>query len=160
MSLSSTSKRVFATAAGVIATGAAALAVLLVALTPPSAVAAASSSASFAAAAMPLPCTNGTQEKIDSGVVCGVSSDGVTSYLGIPYAAPPVGDLRWEPPAPVAPWSGTLQATTAGNICIGPDANTGAISGSEDCLNLNVQVPAGAGSSPLLVAQARRAEPG
>jgi para-nitrobenzyl esterase len=57
---------------------------------------------------------------IDSGLVGGVTSEGVTSYVGIPYAAPPVGDLRWAPPAPVDPWTGTLQATTAGNICIGP----------------------------------------
>ena len=151
MSLSATSHRFFATATAAVGGVAGALVVFLLGLT--GAAASAASSASVTASAVPPPCTTGTQMKIASGLVCGVTSDGVTSYLGIPYAAPPVGDLRWAPPAPVAPWSGTLQATTAGNICVGPDANTGAISGSEDCLNLNVQVPAGAGSSrwPVMV---------
>jgi para-nitrobenzyl esterase len=102
-----------------------------------------------AAAAAPA-CTTGTQVTTDTGPLCGATSDGVTSYLGIPYAAPPVGDLRWEPPAPAAPWKGTLEATAAGNICPGP-SSTGGTSGAEDCLTLNVQVPAGAQSSHLPV---------
>jgi para-nitrobenzyl esterase len=146
MSLSASSNRFFV---GVAAAGA--LAVLLVAGTASSAVAAVRSSASLVAAAAAPPCTSGTQVTTASGPVCGMTSDGVTSYLGIPYAAPPVGDLRWRPPAPVAPWSDTLQATMPGNVCTGPDANTGAVSGSEDCLTLNVQVPAGGRASRLPV---------
>jgi para-nitrobenzyl esterase len=146
MSPSASSKSFFA---GV--TAAAALAVLLVAGTAGSAAAAVPSSASLVAAAAAPPCTSGTQVTTASGPVCGMTSDGVTSYLGIPYAAPPVGDLRWKPPAPVAPWRDTLQATMPGNICTGPNSNTGAVSGSEDCLTLNVQVPAGARSLRLPV---------
>jgi para-nitrobenzyl esterase len=138
MGLSAGSKSFFA---GVSA--AFAVAVLLVAATTASA--AVPSSASLVAAAAAPPCTSGTQVTTASGPVCGVTSDGVTSYLGIPYAAPPVGDRRWRPPAPAAPWSDTLSATMPGPVCTGPDSNTGAVSGSEDCLTLNVQVPADAG---------------
>lgn len=97
------------------------------------------------------PCTAGTQVETKSGPVCGVTAAGVTSYLGIHYAAPPVGDLRWRPPAPAAPWTSTFQATAAGNICPGPSTTGGPVTGSEDCLTLNVQSPADAGTSPLPV---------
>lgn len=107
-------------------------------------------SASAAATVQP-PCTAGTTVATASGSVCGVTAAGVTSYLGIPYAAPPVGRLRWRPPQPVAPWSSTLQATTPGNICIGPSVTGGPVTGSEDCLNLNVQVPSGGHLSGLPV---------
>ena len=53
----------------------------------------------------------------DTGVVLGFSSDGVDSFLGIPYAAPPVGDLRWRPPQPAAHWTGVRPATQYGNRC-------------------------------------------
>jgi hypothetical protein len=43
---------------------------------------------------------------IDSGQIRGTSIDGVSAYLGIPFAAPPVGDLRWREPQPVKPWEG------------------------------------------------------
>ncbi len=108
-------------------------------------------SASSAASAAPPACTSGTQVETKSGPVCGSTAGGVTSYLGIPYAAPPVGNQRWEPPTPVKPWTSTFQATAPGNICPGPSATGGPVTGSEDCLNLNVQVPAGARSSSLPV---------
>jgi para-nitrobenzyl esterase len=105
-----------------------------------------------AASPAPVACTSGTSAQTQSGPVCGVTANGVTSYLGIRYAAPPVGRLRWKPPRPVAPWTQTFQATEAGNICPGPSVTGGPPEGSEDCLNLNVQVPAGAtGSSRLPV---------
>ena len=102
------------------------------------------------AAAAPA-CTAGTLVQTEDGPVCGVTADGVTSYLGIPYAAPPVGALRWEPPARVTPWTTTFQATAPGNICPGPSSPGGPTVGSEDCLNLNVQVPADSGASSLPV---------
>jgi para-nitrobenzyl esterase len=103
-------------------------------------------------AAAPLPaCTAGTSVRTKDGLVCGTTANGVTSYLGIRYAAPPVGRLRWEPPTPVAHLSTTFRATTAGNICPGPSTTGGPVAGSEDCLNLNVQVPVGAHSSRLPV---------
>ncbi|MGH3264539.1 MAG: carboxylesterase family protein, partial [Trebonia sp.] len=101
-----------------------------------------------AALSSPPSCTPGALVQTESGPVCGVSANGVTSYLGIPYAAPPVGKLRWRPPQPAAPWTQTFAATVAGNICPGPTQTGGPpVAGSEDCLNLNVQVPAGADSS-------------
>ena len=111
-----------------------------------------SASSSSAAPSVVQPaCTVGTEVLTSSGPVCGVTANGVTSYLGIPYAAPPVGALRWEPPSPPTPWTSTLQATVAGNICPGPSVTGGPVTGSEDCLNLNVQVPAGLPSSGLPV---------
>jgi para-nitrobenzyl esterase len=107
------------------------------------------------AATSPSGCTPGTSVQTQGGPVCGVTATGVTSYLGIRYAAAPVGELRWKPPQPVTPWTTTFSATAAGNICPGPSQTSGPpVTGSEDCLNLNVQVPADAGSSrlPVMVA--------
>ncbi len=71
-----------------------------------------------------------------SGPVLGMTVNGVDEFLGIPYAAPPVGPMRWLPPAPFGKFSAPLQATQFGSGCTqsGP-------SGSEDCLFLNVYVP-------------------
>jgi para-nitrobenzyl esterase len=82
--------------------------------------------------------------RIDSGGLLGVAADGVTSFKGIPYAAPPVGELRWRPPAPPAPWAGVRAATAYGAICmqkIVVDNGRGAGPASEDCLTLNVFTP-------------------
>ena len=80
------------------------------------------------------------------GRVAGVARAGVAMWLGIPYAAPPVGPLRWRPPAPVTPWSGTRQATRVGAACpqVVGDVPTGARIGNEDCLHLDVYRAAGA----------------
>ncbi len=76
----------------------------------------------------------------------GVESGGVSAYLGIPYAAPPVGDLRWRPPQPAKPWAGVRACTQYGASCIQGNApdHPGKQSGaqSEDCLYLNVWTPA------------------
>ena len=85
-------------------------------------------------------CSSGTTVRTADGPVCGVSKDGVTSYQGIPYAAPPVGDLRWRPPQPHQPWQRTLPATKAAKSCPTP----GASDTSEDCLYLKIQKPADA----------------
>ena len=76
------------------------------------------------------------------GDVQGVAHNGVGTFLGIPYAAPPVGDLRWRPPREVEPWTQTLAATKFGNSC--PQQQPGvfaAPSTTEDCLYLNVFTP-------------------
>src|SRR5207302_2821022 len=52
--------------------------------------------------------------RVDSGHLQGVVEDGVVSYKGIPFAAPPVRDLRWRPPQPAAQWTGVRQATEFG----------------------------------------------
>lgn len=75
------------------------------------------------------------------GPVRGFERNGVYEFLGIPYAAPPVGNLRWMPPQPVARWSQPLEADKFRNICPqSQDAGTyvGPASTAEDCLYLNV----------------------
>jgi para-nitrobenzyl esterase len=64
----------------------------------------------------------------------------VSAYLGIPYAAPPVGKLRWQAPQPVLSWNSVFDATKYGNRC-GQNGATPTDSGSEDCLTLNVYAP-------------------
>ncbi len=88
--------------------------------------------------------------KIESGQLQGVVADGVESLKGIPYAAPPVGELRWRPPQPAASWTGVRQAAEFGADCMqgrfGPPQAPGAPPApapSEDCLFLNVWRPAG-----------------
>ncbi|MDI9700213.1 carboxylesterase/lipase family protein [Burkholderia cenocepacia] len=77
------------------------------------------------------------------GAVQGTLNNGVIAFKGIPFAAPPVGDLRWRPPQPVAAWSGVRQATSFVHDCMqtsGPNA-TLTVTPSEDCLYLNVWRP-------------------
>ncbi len=73
------------------------------------------------------------------GRVQGINMFGVKAFLGIPYAAPPVGALRWMPPAPHAKFKGVFQANQFGNFCTQPGSFAG-LSG-EDCLTLNVFAP-------------------
>jgi para-nitrobenzyl esterase len=78
--------------------------------------------------------------KIDDGIIQGTSEDGLMVYRGIPFAAPPVGDLRWKAPQPVAKWEGVKQAD---KFAPGPMQAGNPPSGkSEDCLYLNVWTPA------------------
>lgn len=99
-------------------------------------------------------CAAGTNVQSTAGPVCGITVNGVNEWLGIPYAAPPVGPLRWQPPQPHAPWTTTLDATAYGSECSQPAKNTGppVAGSSENCLFVNVWAPAGAnGSSGLPV---------
>jgi para-nitrobenzyl esterase len=84
--------------------------------------------------------------RIDSGRLEGVAEAGVTAFKAIPYAAPPVGELRWRPPQAPAPWSGVRAADRYGAICpqkYDPkDNGVGPLPASEDCLTLNVWTPA------------------
>jgi para-nitrobenzyl esterase len=99
--------------------------------------------------------SSGPQVKTVSGVVEGKSDGPVNVFLGIPYAAPPVGDLRWKPPVPMAKWNGVLKATDFGSHCmqgkVYGDMNFRDPGGSEDCLTLNVWVPAKAAAAKLPV---------
>ena len=70
-----------------------------------------------------------------------VTAAGVREFLGIPYAAPPVGNLRWRAPVPRAPWFQTLDATHFANHCPQPASPFGIESTTEDCLFLNVFTP-------------------
>ena len=80
---------------------------------------------------------------VDAGALAGaVDSSGVFVFRGVPYAAPPVGDLRWRPPAPVVHWSGARAANRLGKNCVQDqiygDIDPFAAGISEDCLYLNV----------------------
>lgn len=106
---------------------------------------------SLAAGMLSLPlavfaASSGPQVKAASGVLEGKSDGPVNAFLGIPYAAPPVGDLRWKPPMPAAKWSGVLKAADFGRHCmqgkVYGDMNFRDAGGSEDCLTLNMWVPA------------------
>jgi len=96
--------------------------------------------ANVAAARAPQPAACSVPVVTDEGVVCGVTSEGWREYLGVPYAAPPTGELRWQPPRRHAPWTSPFQATAPGPHCTSANIVPGPPS-SEDCLWLNVYVP-------------------
>lgn len=87
---------------------------------------------------------------IDSGTLHGAKTGTVRHFLGVPYAAPPVGDLRWRTPQPVEPWSGTRPALEVGDQCPQSLSYSGP-SSIEDCLYLNVWAPSGAHDLPVMV---------
>ncbi len=95
--------------------------------------------------------------RIDSGRLQGVISADIVSYKGIPFAAPPVGPLRWRAPQPVAQWTGIRAASSFGNACLQPPPRTASSPPlgapmSEDCLYLNVWRPAKThGRLPVMV---------
>ncbi|MFF4239646.1 carboxylesterase/lipase family protein [Actinomadura geliboluensis] len=95
-------------------------------------------------------CADGTTVQTDRGAVCGTAGDGVRAWRGIPYAAAPLGDLRWAPPAPHAGWTSTLRATEPGSPCPQPPG-LGPGSADEDCLKLDVVAPGKPGGKPLPV---------
>ena len=98
----------------------------------------------------------GPVQTAQGGVTGTTLDNGVHAWLGIPFAAPPVGELRFRPPEPAEPWEETLDATAPGTACpqaagaTNPTAST-----DEDCLFLNVTTPAGldasGGDLPVMV---------
>jgi len=104
--------------------------------------------AGFSGAAAPQPAA--PTVKIDSGKLAGTEKDGMMSFLGIPYVAPPTGELRWRAPQPVKAWQGTRAATAFGPVC--PQiAAWVKMPQSEDCLTLNVWAPARKAAKPYPV---------
>lgn len=103
--------------------------------------------ATLASAVLLLSPAQAAPVAVDAGMIEGVPTGDVTVYKGIPFAAPPVGPLRWRPPAPVAPWRGVRRADRFSPICMQKgsypeDAPPEPM--SEDCLTLNVWAPTGA----------------
>ena len=103
-----------------------------------------------------MPSASKRPVRIDTGLISGVTdSSGTTAYLGVPFAAPPVGNLRWRPPQAVAPWDGIRVADHFGASCMQNELGSrlpwteefmtqGAV--REDCLFLNIWTAA---KSPL-----------
>jgi para-nitrobenzyl esterase len=96
-----------------------------------------------------------TTAKVTGGTVQGVIAGNVVSFKGIPFAAPPTGDLRWRPPMPVVSWAGVKQADTFAPGCM-QDPSMAVMFGAppkvkEDCLYLNVWTPARASNERLPV---------
>ena len=93
--------------------------------------------------------------RVEQGVLAGAAANGVASFKGVPFAAPPVGPLRWRMPRPPAAWEGQRPATAYGALCIQPPSNgdpgVGPPPMSEDCLTLNVWTPEARGDTPLPV---------
>jgi carboxylesterase type B len=101
--------------------------------------------------------TTGLTVRTEAGLLRGeASADGIRIFKGVPFAAPPIGEARWRPPALPLPWSGVRDATEFGPDCPQP-APPGAASGSraprqsEDCLHLNIWAPPAANGEHLPV---------
>jgi para-nitrobenzyl esterase len=92
---------------------------------------------------------------VAQGELIGRQADGVVSFKAVPYAAPPVGPLRWRAPEPAPGWDRDRDAGEVGAICIQPPSNgdpgVGPLPMSEDCLTLNVWTPQDRGAAPLPV---------
>jgi len=98
----------------------------------------------FVAAAQLASTTVAQQVLTESGTLSGIRANGLDVYKGIPFAAPPVGDLRWRPPVHAAPWTGTRKADAFAAACMQtgvsmPGETAPAV--SEDCLYLNIWAP-------------------
>ena len=121
-----------------------------------SVVAAAAMAASLVIAANPACAVSSSRTagaprvRVSTGTLQGSTAEAVDSFLGIPYAAAPTGDLRWRAPQAAAAWSGTRQATEYGDSCPAAASTNGPRSETEDCLYLNVQRPATARTNSRL----------
>jgi para-nitrobenzyl esterase len=93
----------------------------------------------------------GTLITLENGMIQGEVDGGTRRFFRIPFAKPPLGDLRWRPPQPVEPWQGVLPATEMSLPCAQRDALTTPASDNEDCLYLNVWTPNPAPAEPLPV---------
>ncbi len=94
--------------------------------------------------------------KVETGSLQGAAEYNMQVFKNIPYAAPPVGDLRWRPPQPALAWSGIRDASKFGDACpqqyIKNLSDGLGLPGSEDCLKLNVYAPTKSGKNlPVMV---------
>ena len=102
----------------------------------------------------------GASLSLAQGEVMGISSpydDGITVYRGLPYAAAPIGELRWQPPQPATAWEGVRVADTFADSCFQLRHTSNFVwrregfPVSEDCLYLNVWAPHNADGLPVMV---------
>jgi para-nitrobenzyl esterase len=111
--------------------------------------------ASAALSLFALPARAADTVHVAQGALHGATAGKVTSFKGVPFAAPPTGALRWRPPAPAKPWTGMREAVAYAPACMQmARARVGAPAQSEDCLYLNVWTPAGfrpGGKLPVMV---------
>lgn len=92
--------------------------------------------------------------RIDGGLVQGLRQNGISVYRGLPFAAPPVGDLRWRAPEAILPWDGVRDASAFGPVCMQSGETVpglGTEPMSENCLYLNVWTPANGAEERLPV---------
>lgn len=100
---------------------------------------------------------DGPTVSVAQGDVRGVSEGAINVFRGIPFAAPPTGELRWAPPAAPADWDGVRNASEFGPSCIQPPVPPTSVyydppgKSSEDCLSLNVWAPSDAEGAPVIV---------
>jgi para-nitrobenzyl esterase len=103
-----------------------------------------------------LPAQTPKPVRTQSGLLQGIAEDGATVYKGIPFATPPLGDLRWRPPQPPVAWTGVRAADKFAPACIQvsiayPALGMDAVATNEDCLYLNVWSPAKSPNDKLAV---------
>ena len=102
----------------------------------------------FALAMLPSPAAAQNEVKTESGIVAGALNTDLTvrMFKGIPFAAPPIGDLRWKPPQPPLSWQGIRPADKFGPACLQTDVygdiHFRDVAPNEDCLNLVIWLPA------------------
>ncbi len=85
------------------------------------------------------------------GPVSGKQEDGIKKYLGVPFAKPPVGDLRFAPPQPLEPWDEVLECTEFGDSALQPSNKDDGLQHDEDCLYLNIWTPEQGENLPVYV---------
>ncbi len=90
--------------------------------------------------------------KVDGGLISGTISDGVRSFKGIPFAAPPVGDLRWKAPQPVVPWEGVARVP-----CLRPGVSASAVCGGINLCRAAAEAERGFASTSMCGRRAKRA---
>ena len=96
----------------------------------------------------------GDHVRVHGGVVKGLREGSDHVFRGIPYAAPPIGPLRWQPPGPVSPWPDVFDATKPAPACLQKSEGWNRahwLYASEDCLTLDIRTPSLTGKRPVMV---------
>ncbi len=104
----------------------------------------------LAVLAMTATAASAAPVRVDGGLIAGAETDGVRTWFGVPYAAPPVGSNRWRAPQAVVPWKG-VKDTTAFSPACRQTATWIPKPQSEDCLYLNIWAPKAAKGQSLPV---------